>query len=187
MSDFDPEVWAMVQEIGTGERHFNNLQHNYRALASTWLLAMLAGTGYVYTEEMLPLPPGTLSLFLGFASLCGFTLIWLLDLRVYHLLLDAYFAAGLRLEEQHKWLPRIRHNMLTGQGGETHGVLNKVVRFYMGCGAMAVLVLGCPLVMMEEGIVARLMVTAAVIFLWGFWAASLLYYTRSPLFQQGTR
>jgi len=183
LDKFDKDIWGMIQEIGAGERHFNNLQHNYRVLASTWLLAMLAGAGYVYTAETPAFPQDLLLSFLGAASLCGFTLIWLLDIRVYHLLLDAYFHEGLLLEKAHPWLPRIRHNMLAGQCGQLHGVLNKIVWFYIGCGGVSVVVLGYPFVVMMDNTVGSYLIGLIVFVGWVFWSMLIKYYSRSPIFK----
>jgi hypothetical protein len=30
------KAWEMYLEVGNGERHFNQLEHQYRLLASTW-------------------------------------------------------------------------------------------------------------------------------------------------------
>jgi hypothetical protein len=41
-----------VLECGEQERHFGNLQGIYRGLASTWLLAMCGGIGFILKENI---------------------------------------------------------------------------------------------------------------------------------------
>ena len=41
------QLWGIYRELGEMERHFGNVQARYRALASTWLLAAMAGIGFV--------------------------------------------------------------------------------------------------------------------------------------------
>ncbi len=44
------KVWKVAVEIRETERHFNQLQHGYRALASTWLLGTFAGVGFIASD-----------------------------------------------------------------------------------------------------------------------------------------
>ena len=141
MEGFDEQVWKIVLELGANERHFNQLQHQYRMLASTWLLAMFGGVGFALSHDSLGVPPEFLVTVMGLAAALGVTQLWSLDLRVYHQLLDACFAEGLRLERLHAWLPQIRAGMMATQGDgaaadarrarKPAGVLARVVWFYM--------------------------------------------------------
>lgn len=74
------------------------------------------------------------------AGCTGITLLWVIDLLVYHRLLDSCFVEGLILEKKHAWLPRFRHNMMKTQEGE--GVLFRVVGFYLGPVVLLILVAG---------------------------------------------
>ena len=128
-SEFD-RIWKMYTEFGVTERHFNDLQARYRALASTWLLATFAGIGFVTTQETLGefFSPLLLASGIGVMGSIGITLLWVLDLMVYHRLLNAAFIEGLNLEGRHLELPAIRHNMMHYTGPK--GVLPRVVFFY---------------------------------------------------------
>jgi len=147
---FDEQVWKIVLELGVNERHFNQLQHQYRMLASTWLLAMFAGVGFALSHEALGAPRELVVASLGLAAALGVTQLWSLDLRVYHQLLDSCFAEGLRLERLHAWLPQIRAGMMATQGDgaaaatararKPAGVLARVVWFYMIGVSVALLV-----------------------------------------------
>lgn len=99
-------------EIGTAERHFNEVQSRYRAMASTWLLAGFAGMGFVATNKDLPLPYQPIVFGIGLAAATGISLIWILDEIVFRNLLGAYFIEGLRFEQRYPELPQARHNML---------------------------------------------------------------------------
>lgn len=124
-------VWGLVVEIGISERHFDSLQQAYRALASSWLLATFAGAGFVLKDWH---DPGSLerTVLLGSIGLLGgvgIVLLWMIDLLVYHSLLDAFFVEGLHLEETYPWLPQVRSNMMRIQDGK--GVIPRVVLFYV--------------------------------------------------------
>jgi hypothetical protein len=123
-------VWKIAQEIGIQERHFNELQSGYRNLASTWLLATFAGMGFAISNTFhVDVVPEVFVAALAVAGALGITLLWILDLLVYHRLLDACFIEGLILEEQYPWLPPFRGNMMKTQAGQ--GVLFRTVGFYM--------------------------------------------------------
>ena len=44
-------AWDVLKELGESERHFNNLETEYRKLASIWLLAGFAGIGFVLKSD----------------------------------------------------------------------------------------------------------------------------------------
>jgi len=187
MDSFDKDVWAIVTEVSENERHFNNLQHNYRALASTWLLAMFAGIGYVLTAKDLPFTPQPVIAFLGLAGVCGITLLWNLDLRVYHQLLESYFVEGLKLEKNNNWLPRTRLSMMETQDGEPIGVLARVVWFYVIGNTVALVVAGGATALwvnQSSQILSIIGVTALVVVSWGY---IIIKYTRSPLLEAWVR
>ena len=52
-------VWKFVVEAGLQERHFNQLQTEYRKLASTWLLAAFGAIGLLLTNSSFALPIDT--------------------------------------------------------------------------------------------------------------------------------
>ena len=89
------QVFSILQEIGAEERHFNELNVKYKTMASTWLLSVFAGIGYILINNIEPK-----YLFIsvvGFAGSAGILLLWLIDLRVYQQLLSANFVEGLEL------------------------------------------------------------------------------------------
>jgi fucose 4-O-acetylase-like acetyltransferase len=187
MENFDEDVWQMVTEFGEYERHFNKLQHNYRALASTWLLAMFAGIGYVLTAKDLPFIPQPIIAFLGLAGACGMTLLWNLDLRVYHQLLESCFVEGLKLEKKYSWLPQTWLNMMETQDGKPKGVLARVVWFYVIGNTVALLVSGAAAALWAKQtseIIAIIGITALVVVFLGYF---IFKNTRSPLLEAWVR
>ncbi len=50
------QLWNTYRELGEMERHFGNAQSRYRALASTWMLAAIAGIGFVLSKDLVILP-----------------------------------------------------------------------------------------------------------------------------------
>lgn len=189
MDGFDENVWKIVEELGTNERHFNQLQHQYRAMASGWILAMFAGAQFVFTNwETLPLPGATILSFLGLAGAVGITQLWNLDIRVYHQLLESCFVEGLKLEKQYHWLPRIRTNMLSTQSSDVKGVLESVVWFYLVGNGVSLLVALAGLAVVanaqyELGITGTVLVFAAGILAIYLWEREIVRGTRSPLLE----
>ena len=134
------DPWSTIIEIGLQERAFNTLQANYRALASTWLLATFGGVGFMWSlrpdpKLPLPIPVDVVILFIGVAGAVGITLIWLLDLIVYHQLLEVVFWTGLAVELEHPEIPPMRVLMRA-----TEAVSPKVERFYLAMLAAPLLI-----------------------------------------------
>jgi hypothetical protein len=110
--ELQPEqIVSLYTEFGNYERHFNQIQSGYRAIASQWLLAAFAGMGYILTQDHLGgYSSEFLAALLSFLASIGLLLLWNLDVNVYHRLLVATFEAGLVFEQQHG-LPDIRIRM----------------------------------------------------------------------------
>jgi hypothetical protein len=109
-----PDPWSTITEIGLQERAFNTLQATYRTLASTWLLATFAAVGFVWSQRAnvaLSVPVEVVVLFIGIAGAVGITLVWLLDLLVYHRLLEVVFWTGLAVELEYEQIPPMRLHM----------------------------------------------------------------------------
>src|SRR5215203_5304800 len=82
------KTWEMIKEIGENERHFNQLVHQYRVLASTWLLGVFVAAGFVLTSELeFVITTEFLIALVTFFSAVGITLLWYLDGMVYDQLL----------------------------------------------------------------------------------------------------
>lgn len=109
------DIINMAGQIGEEERHFNNLQKEYRLLSSKWLLAALGAIGYLLQADHNVLFNNWLLVgFIGFVGNIGIFLLWVMDIRVYHRLLNAAFLQGIEMEESHSWLPKVRTNMILG-------------------------------------------------------------------------
>ena len=120
-------VYNLVKDIRESEEHFNNLSSKYKMTASTWLLSIFAGIGFVLINK---LEPKFLFISLiSFAGSLGIYLLWLTDLKVYQQLLSANFVEGLKMEKKYKWLPAIRQNMIDSQNTGT--VINNLSWFYI--------------------------------------------------------
>jgi hypothetical protein len=121
-------IWQIYDGLGKQCQHFNSLETHYRALASTWLLAAFAGIGFVAKEvhgEVVWL----FVLGISAAAALGILMLWLVDLMVYHRLLDATFAEQLAMEARYPWLPQASHRMLDTQSNRS--VVPRVVWFYI--------------------------------------------------------
>lgn len=121
-------VWDFYKELSQTIRHYNESQSKYRTIASTWLLATIAGVGFIFTNDIELLPKSLAVGCIGFLSSVGLLLLWTIDLLFYQRLLDAAFIEIRCLETVEDWLPQIRNNVraiLQGKG------LNLVTHFYM--------------------------------------------------------
>ena len=93
----EAEVIDLISQISDQEKHFNGLETQYRLLASTWLLASLGATGYIMKDDnSISLNPDKLLLIgaIGFLGSIGILLLWVLDIKVYHKLLNSVFMQG---------------------------------------------------------------------------------------------
>ncbi len=166
-------VSPLVLELGAYERHFNEMQSRYRSLASTWLLATFAALGFVLSNENfeIPFPRLLAAAGLALAGATGIILLWILDLMVYHRLLEATYVEGLRFERLYRWLPKVRTNMWKTQSGK--GVLPRVVWFYLiGAAILISIAIGAFVIwLLQESIVGGLAalvgsLLVAVLLLW---------------------
>ena len=102
-------LWNVYKELGEMEKHFGDLQFRCRTLASTWVLASLAGFGFLITNNVGGF--GDLLVFLvGVCASGALFVMWIMDLNIYQKLLDAAFIEGMSLENAQPWLPSIRNN-----------------------------------------------------------------------------
>jgi hypothetical protein len=125
----DP-AWDHLLEVGLFERHFNQLQATYRTLASTWLLATFAGIGFTLLNgKSIPIDWLLAAAVIAVLGAAGISLLWNLDLLVYHRLLDAAFYTGLQIEKRHTELPQLRTHMACAT--HRHGVIGHVMWFYI--------------------------------------------------------
>ena len=111
--DIFESVWKIVQECGEEERHFNTLQSVYRGVASSWLLATFAAVGFLMFDKDGHVVHSWLAPAVCILGALGVSLLWMLDLHIYHRLLVSAFEQGRALELKFAWLPQIRNTMLT--------------------------------------------------------------------------
>ena len=135
-------VWKFYTEIGALECHFSKLQNQYRTLASTWLLAAFAATGFLISKQDLIISIDALLLVagIGIAAGIGITLLGNLDLMAYHPLLFAYFREGLNLERDYPWLPQARTNIRERMKGR--GVTDRISLFYIAAESVTLSIAG---------------------------------------------
>ncbi len=125
------ETVALLQEMGNYERHFNQLQSTYRSFASAWLLAAFGAMGFVLTQtgaQKFLLPPHLLIAAVALAACIGIVLLWYMDVRVYHRLLEGCFDSAHELESQYQ-LPAFRERMRTALG---EGRVSRAITVYYG-------------------------------------------------------
>jgi hypothetical protein len=106
-------AWQKICDLRDSEEHFNGIKAKCRTLASTWLLAAFAAMGFLVSETIsISIPVEVVILGLGLAAASGMLLLWVLDLLVYHRLLDAYFREAASLEQRYPELPQVRQRMM---------------------------------------------------------------------------
>jgi len=119
----------ITENIGEAEKHFNSLETEYRKLASQWLLAALGACGLLMkTDTKVFVDNWVLVLGVSLAGSAGIANLWMMDVKVYHRLLHAFFKEGVRLEADYRWMRPIRINMVRSQ--ETGDVTSRVMYYY---------------------------------------------------------
>src|SRR5687768_6564323 len=132
MNPKESDVIELLNHISEQEKHFNGLETQYRLLASTWLLASLGAIGFLLKSETgLSLDQNKLLLIgaIGCVSSIGIILLWILDIKVYHKLLNSVFIRGVLMEIEYPWLPKIRTDMLLSQ--DTGDVTRNTSLYYV--------------------------------------------------------
>lgn len=122
---------AIYCSLGEYERHFNNIQAGFRAVASTWLLATFAAVGLILRPDKdAPFLLSASSLVVGASLLgtVGLVLLWMIDQRVYQRLLGAVLVAAICMETQEPRLPKVRALMIHRFGGK--GAARSIAWFY---------------------------------------------------------
>jgi hypothetical protein len=123
------DINKQIELITNSERHFNELETEYRKLASTWLLGALGAIGFILQAQNLPIDKWYLVMGICWAASVGIYVLYILDLEVYHALLDAFFTEGVKLEVKYfPWVLPIRMSMLKSQN--LKGVIYKVLFYY---------------------------------------------------------
>lgn len=102
-------LWDVYKELGEMEKHFGDMQFRCRSLASTWVLACLAGFGFLISNDVGDYKYLLISL-VGISASGALFVMWIMDLNIYQKLLDAAFIEGMSLEDAQDWLPKVRNN-----------------------------------------------------------------------------
>lgn len=109
-------AWKMLCDLRDTQNHFNEIQANYRRLASTWLLADFGAMGFLLSTKLsVSVPTEVIVFCVALAGSSGILLLWVLDTLVYHRLLDAAFKEALKIEDEYPSLPQVYNNMRVSQ------------------------------------------------------------------------
>lgn len=131
-------IWEAYKSLSDGQNHFNDLENKYRTLAATWMLAYFAGVGFLLTldpAKSIVSREGTI-IALSILHSFGIFMLWNIDIRVYHRLLDSLFVEALQMERVHDWLPQVRTKMVFSQYVNVEhvkpeaGVMSRIRLFY---------------------------------------------------------
>jgi hypothetical protein len=144
-------IISIMDHIGDEERHFNELEKGYRLLASQWLLGSFGAMGYMLQlEKNILVDKLAFISIIAFVSCIGIFLLWLIDIKVYHKLLNSCFMQGVKLEEDHDWLPKIRTTMLLGQS-RTGDVVSATGLYYIVSCTLLIIISATSLCFYFEG------------------------------------
>jgi len=170
---------TQLETLKSSEEHFDGIKAQCRQLASAWLMATFGAMGFALTETFSTrIAAEVVVLALSLAGATGIGLLWVLDLLVYHRLLDASFIEASRLEAQYPQLPQVRRHMRASQpGGQT---LFYERWFYMGGITAPVLLGGALFVYWAWGRSPALAWASGVMLATGLVAANRLVWLRSP-------
>ena len=91
-------LWNVYKELGEMEKHFGDMQFRCRTLASTWVLASLAGYGFLISNDVGDYK-GLLITLVGICTAGALFVMWIMDLNIYQRLLDASFIEGMAMED----------------------------------------------------------------------------------------
>ncbi len=111
MDEFKIEIY---KELGTYERHFNQIQNIFKGLASTWFFGGFAAIGFLYSSnlaESFPSKLETASALISLTIATGIMMFWMMDVLIYHKLLRAVICKSRLLEESEEILPKLRKAM----------------------------------------------------------------------------
>ena len=130
------DVVLMYAHIFDQEAHFNRFESTYRKLASSLMVLVATAVGLCLTTKSADflVRPELMIAILCLIGVFGLLLLWTLDLRHYHPMVDACFLVGLDLEDKYEWLPQIRNTMRQS----SNAGITPVVWFY----AVSVLLCG---------------------------------------------
>lgn len=106
-------AYGLYTKIESYQSHYNIVKTKYKLLGSTWLLATFIGIGYLLAGKEMGLPISELSAIslLCLLSSAGLSLIYFLDISVYHRLLEALYRGALELENKNPFLARTNNSM----------------------------------------------------------------------------
>ena len=103
-------IYGLYTKLNEFERHFETISTNYKYIALTWLLATYAGIGFLLSNETQGL---VFNHFIAVSLICilgavGISLIWHLDMNVYHRFWAALFVEEVLMEEANPYLLQSR-------------------------------------------------------------------------------
>lgn len=106
-------AWEFTKEINENIRHYNEHQTKYRTLASQWLIAAMAGVGFLFSANTgFPFDNLILIMLISLISALGILQLWRIDLVVFQRIIGSFFAAGIELEKKYPDLPKIKETIL---------------------------------------------------------------------------
>jgi hypothetical protein len=153
-------VWEVMKETYEEERHFNNLETQYRILASQWLLGAFAAIGFVVVSNpTLSFNKLWLVVAISIISGVGIFQLWRMDIIIYQRLLGAVFNEGIELEKKFDFLPKIKTRMKKSVPKEN---VTDVLfyYYYISIVFFAVVALGVSIYLLNEKIVTGILIAA---------------------------
>jgi len=107
-------AYGLYAKLNQFEQHFDTITTKYKNIALTWVLAVYAAIGFLLSNETTGLPFNHLVavIITCVIGVIGISLIWHLDLNVYHRFWAAVFIEEIRFEREFKFLLHSRSSEL---------------------------------------------------------------------------
>lgn len=150
------DIIEIYSNINDQINNLRQTEFTLRALLATWFAAISASIGFVLVnhDKIVVYKPESFvnvnsAVFFVCAAIAlvgwwGLLLIWRLDIRIYHRLLDSYFRGALEFEEKYEWLPKCNTyavSRLYPHAKARQSVLVQVKEFY--CSVSTTFLVGC--------------------------------------------
>lgn len=102
-------AYGLYVKLQKYKMHYYTVKLRYKILASTWILATFIGLGYLLSGYETGLPTTNLTgvICLGILSATGISLLYYLDIFIYHRILHTIFMEAMHYEKKYDFLPKM--------------------------------------------------------------------------------
>lgn len=100
-------AYGLYVKLQKYKSHYYTVKLRYKILASTWIIATFIGLGYLLSGYEIGLPTTNLTgvVGIGILSSIGLSLLYYLDIFIYHRILHTIFLEAMHYEKKYDFLP----------------------------------------------------------------------------------